>query len=87
MSITTSAPMSHLIADSQKAGLQIEETVGGLRIYRPDAEAEADGLYGLGVDILLNADGGFHSATRIDVDLSVTTTIRTIKAVRSLLLD
>lgn len=87
MTITASSPVRRLIVEAKNAGLTVEETAGGCRIYHHDVEAEADGLYGLGVDILLNADGGFHSATRIDVELSSTTTIRTIKAVRSLLLN
>lgn len=87
MANAMSNQMSRLIDDAKKSGLAVEETVGGCRIYHRDTEAEAAGLYGLGVDILLNADGGFHSATRLDVDLSATTAIRTIKAVRSLLLN
>ncbi len=85
MKNTYSPLLKKLINDALVVGLKFEETDGGCRIYHEDKEAEDEGCYGLGVDILVKSDGTFHSATRIDVDLANTTTIRTIKVIRKLL--
>ena len=80
-----SIQLAAFLADARKLGLVVEPTTGGYRVHKRDARAAAKGRYGLGVDIVTTERGGFHSATRLDVDLSLTKTIRTLKEVRQLL--